>query len=229
MTEKEESNLAIQSVNSTPAQATVGQALSQQTVTQDDFLKLLIAQLQNQDPLQPMDNQQFATQLATFNSLGQLIDIDQKLGSMQSAQGQANNFNATSMIGKQITTNGSTVSLQPGTPAAINYQLGANASKVVVNILDSSGVLWRQIVAGAQNAGNQTVLWDGTDATGNAAPAGPYNFEVNAFDINGKQIQASGYIKGTVTGVRLDGSEPVMEVGALQIPLSSVTSVSTPQ
>ena len=221
--------MAIQSVSSAPTQTTAGQALSKQTVTQDDFLRLLIAQLQNQDPLQPMDNQQFAVQLATFNSLEQLIGINGKLGSLQTSQGAMNQFSAASLIGKQIASNGNTLSLQTGNPAPISYQLGANAAKVVVNIQDSSGALVRQIMVGAQSAGNQSVLWDGKDASGNAAPAGLYTFEVNAFDITGKQVQASGYIKGTVTGVRLDGSEPVLEIGGLQVPLSAVTSVSAPQ
>ncbi len=220
--------MAIQSVSSTPTQATAGQALSNQTITQDDFLKLLIAQLQNQDPLQPMDNQQFAVQLATFNSLEQLIGINNKLGSLQTSQGASNQFNAASLIGKAISSNGNTVSLQTGKPAAIGYQLGANASRVVINVQDSSGALVRQISLGAQSAGDQSVLWDGKDASGNAVPAGLYNFEVNAFDLNGKQVQASGSIKGTVTGIRLDGSEPVLELGAVQVPLSAVTSISTP-
>ncbi len=219
--------MAIQSVSSTPTQATAAQALSNQTITQDDFLKLLIAQLQNQDPLQPMDNQQFAVQLATFNSLEQLIGINTKLGALQTSQGATNQFNAASLIGKAITSNGNTLSLQTGNPAAITYQLSANAARVVVNVQDSAGALVQQIVAGAQSAGDQSVLWDGKDASGNAAPAGLYNFEVNAFDLNGKQVQASGRIKGTVTGVRLDGTEPVLELGALQVPLSAVTSVST--
>ncbi len=220
--------MAIQSVNSTPTQATAGQALSKQTVTQDDFLKLLIAQLQNQDPLQPMDNQQFAVQLATFNSLEQLIGINDKLGGLQTSQGATNQFNAASLIGKEVTSNGNTLNLQPGNPARISYQLDAYASRVVVNIQDSSGALVRQMIVGAQNAGNQSVLWDGKDTSGQAVPAGLYNFEVNAFDLNGKQVPASAQIKGTVTGVRLDGSEPVLELGALQVPLSAVASVSTP-
>lgn len=219
--------MAIQSVSSTPSQPTAGQALSKQTVTQDDFLKLLIAQLQNQDPLQPMDNQQFAVQLATFNSLEQLIGINNKLGALQTSQGATNQFNAASLIGKAITSNGNTLNLQTGNPAAITYQLSGNAARVVVNVQDSSGALVRQMVAGAQSAGDQSILWDGKDAAGKSAPAGLYSFEVNAFDLNGKQVQASGRIKGTVTGVRLDGAEPVLELGALQVPLSAVTSVST--
>ncbi len=221
--------MAIQTVSSTPTptQAAASQPLSKQTVTQDDFLKLLIAQLQNQDPLQPMDNQQFAVQLATFNSLEQLIGINNKLGSLQTSQGATNQYNAASLIGKSITSSGSTLSLQSGSPAAITYQLGANAARVVVNILDSSGGLVRQMVGGPQSAGDQSALWDGKDASGKAAPAGLYSFEVNAFDVAGRQVQASGRIKGTVTGVKLDGSEPVLEIGALQVPLSAVTSVST--
>jgi len=220
--------MAIQSVNPTATPAASNQTLPNQTVTQDDFLKLLIAQLQNQDPLQPMDNQQFAVQLATFNSLSQLIDIDSKLGSLQTAQGTTNQFNAASLIGKEITTNGNTLSLQSGTPATIGYQLGGNASKVVVNIQDSGGGLVRQLTLGPRNAGSQTVAWDGKNDAGNAVPAGVYAFEINAFDINGKQVSASGQVQGVVTGVSLNGSEPLLDIGDVQVPLSSVTNVRTP-
>jgi flagellar basal-body rod modification protein FlgD len=220
--------LAIQNIHSTPAQATAAHSPSRQTVTQDDFLKLLIAQLQNQDPLQPMDNQQFAVQLATFNSLEQLIGINDKLGSLQTVQGATNQFNAASLIGKEVASNGNTLSLQSSGPARISYQLGANASRVVVNVQDSSGALVRQINGGAQGVGDQSVLWDGKDSAGRAAPAGVYNFEINAFDLNGKQVQASGRIKGTVTAVNFAGSQPVLELGGIEVPLSAVTSVRTP-
>ncbi len=200
-------------------------ALVKQTVNKDDFLKLLIAQLQNQDPLQPMDNQQFAVQLATFNSLEQLIGINDKLGTLQGAQGSANQYGAASLIGKEISSNGNIVSLQAANPAPIGYQLGANAAKVVVNIQNGSGTLVQQLSLGAQNAGDHTIVWDGKDAAGQAVPTGLYGFEINAFDANGKSVATSGRIRGTVTGIRLDGSEPILEVGGLQIPLSQVTTV----
>src|SRR5437870_1948883 len=147
--------MAIQNVNPTAAQGASTQTLPNQTVTKDDFLKLLIAQLQNQDPLQPMDNQQFAVQLATFNSLEQLIDINKTLGTLQSTQSQANQFNATSLIGKEIDSTGNNISLPAGGSSSVNYQLGGNATKVVINILDSNQSLVRQLQFGAQNAGNQ--------------------------------------------------------------------------
>jgi flagellar basal-body rod modification protein FlgD len=224
--------MAIQGIGSAsqstpPTQDAAKSTLTTKTVTQDDFLKLLIAQLQNQDPLQPMDNQEFAVQLATFNSLQQLIGINDKLGTLQSSQGTMNQYNAASLIGKEVVTNGNTISLQSSSPASINYQLAANAAKVVINVQDASGALVRQIQVGAQNAGDRSVLWDGRDASGKAARAGLYNFEINAFDLNGKQVQALARVQGIVTGVRLDGSEPVLEIGALQVPLSAVTSVRT--
>ena len=86
--------MAIQNIAATSSPNTAAKTLTDKTVTQDDFLKLLIAQLQNQDPLQPMDNQQFAAQLATFNSLGQLIEINGKLGALQNGQGAASQYNA---------------------------------------------------------------------------------------------------------------------------------------
>ena len=224
--------MAIQGIGSAsqstpPTQEAAKSTLTTKTVTQDDFLKLLIAQLQNQDPLQPMDNQEFAVQLATFNSLQQLIGINDKLGTLQSSQGTMNQYNAASLIGKEVVTNGNTISLQSDSPASINYQLAANAAKVVINVQDASGALVRQIQVGAQNAGDRSVLWDGKDASGKAARAGLYNFEINAFDLNGKQVQALARVQGIVTGVRLDGSEPVLEIGTLQVPLSAVTSVRT--
>jgi flagellar basal-body rod modification protein FlgD len=220
--------VAIQGINPTAAQDATKKVLSDKTVTQDDFLKLLIAQLQNQDPLKPMDNQEFAAQLATFNSLGQLIDMNEKLGSMQSGQGLANQFNAASLIGKEVVTSGNAASLETGKSTSLSYQLSANAARVVVNIYNGAGDLVRQLEARGQMMGDQTITWDGKDESGKSLASGPYNFEINAFDAAGKKVSATGRIQGIVTGVKLDGGEPLLEIGALQVPFSSVTRVRLP-
>lgn len=217
--------MAISSISGATAQTAAANPLKDKTVNQDDFLKLLITQLQNQDPLQPMDNQQFAAQLAQFNSLGQLIEINSKLGALNSGQGATSQYNAASLIGKEVAAQGNEVGLAAGTPATIGYQLGANATKVVVNIYSQAGDLIRRIDLGSRSAGNQTLAWDGADNNGKRVPAGVYGFAVGAFDVNGKAVPATGKLQGVVTGVRLDGPEPVLEVNGVDVPLSDITTV----
>src|ERR1044071_4071557 len=115
--------MIVPSVTPPTVQQNTTQTPPSQTVDKNGFLKLLIAQLQNQDPLQPMDNQQFAVQLATFNSLEQLMDIDKQLSTLQTTQGQANQFNSASLIGKQIQADGNTVALQNGGSTTPGYPL----------------------------------------------------------------------------------------------------------
>lgn len=217
--------MAVSSINSAAAPSVAANPLKGRTVNQDDFLKLLITQLQNQDPLQPMDNQQFAAQLAQFNSLGQLIEINDKLGALSSGQSATSQYNAASLIGKEIAAAGNQVGLSAGSPATVGYQLGANAAKVVVNIYNSAGEVIRRIDAGSRGAGAQSLAWDGADSTGKRVAPGVYGFAVGAFDINGKAVPAAGKIQGVVSGVRLDGPEPVLEVNGVDVPMSGVMAV----
>lgn len=194
-------------------------------VNRDDFLKLLITQLQNQDPLSPMDNQQFAVQLATFNSLEQLIGLNEKLDTIQKKQLLTSQLDSAALIGKQVTAAGNNVSLGEVGDATLRYELSANAAKVVVNVSDSRGELVRQLDIGSQVSGDQTVRWDGKDKAGTRLPSGLYTFEVNAFDSVGKKVEAATQIHGAVTGVSFDGAEPLLEIGSLRVPLSAVTGI----
>jgi len=103
---KVETLMAIQSINGAAAAAQTAPAKAGGQVSRDDFMKLLIAQLQNQDPLSPMDNQEFAVQLAQFNSLEQLIGLNEKLDSLTSQQGLASQFNSAALLGKQVAGRG---------------------------------------------------------------------------------------------------------------------------
>lgn len=173
--------MEITSVNGASGQSEVKAAAKQQ-ITQDDFLKLLISQLQNQDPLKPLDNQEFAAQLATFNSLEQLIGVNDKLETLQNKLLQSNQFSATALIGKQIAADGNQISLRQGDDSAIHYQLGSDAARVVVSIHNGQGELVRTLELANQKIGDQTVQWDGKDSAGRASPDGTYSFDVDAFD-----------------------------------------------
>jgi flagellar basal-body rod modification protein FlgD len=217
--------MELQSIRQTAAQEGTRQTLSGGQVTRDDFLKLLIAQLQNQDPLSPLDNQEFAVQLATFNSLEQLLGVNEKLEGLQSKQLLTSQLNSAALIGKQVTTNGNQLSLMDGSDPTLRYQLASPAARVVVNIQNSRGELVRQLEFGSQQVGEQSVRWDGKDASGKRLSSGVYTFEVNAFDPAGKKVSVSTRAQGLVTGVSFDGAEPVLELGPLRVPLSAVSGI----
>ncbi len=217
--------MEIQPVSQEVSSEQSGASLSGGAVTQDAFLQLLIVQLQNQDPLNPLENQEFIAQLATFNSLDQLISINGKLDAMQAEQLLLSQLGATSLIGKEVITAGNSVSLSEGGEAEIHYSLAAEATRVVVNITDSDGNLVRTLEVGGQGAGEQTVAWDGKDSEGNSLDPGVYTFEVNAFDVSGNGVGVTTQIQGVVTGVNTVGVEPVLEIGDLEVPMSAVISV----
>lgn len=210
-----------------PGQAAPGQTASAKAPgLQDQFLKLLVTQLQNQDPLKPMDNQEFTTQLATFNSLDQLVNLNSKLESVRAGQAILTQLQVTSLIGKTVTADGDSVSLTKGDNAKLHYSLAAQAARVVVNIKDGKGNLVRTEEIGGQDAGAQTVTWNGTDNAGQALDSGIYAFEIDAFDAQGKKVGVTSQVQGVVTSVeRGEGGEPLLMVGNIKVPISSVTSV----
>ena len=217
--------MAIQAVNQAVFQQEKNGAISGNGMTREDFLKLLIAQLQNQDPLKPLDNQEFATQLATFNSLDQLIGINEKLDTLQTKQLLLSQLGATSLIGKEVIAQGNKVSLNAGSETLVRYNLSVDAARVVVNLTDSNGNLVRALELGSQGAGEQTAVWDNKDSAGRTLTSGVYSFEVNAFDRSGKKIGVATRMQGVVTGLSLAGREPLLQIGGLEVPVSAVISV----
>lgn len=217
--------MAIQSINGAAAAAQSAPSKAGGQVSRDDFMKLLIAQLRNQDPLSPMDNQEFAVQLAQFNSLEQLIGLNEKFDSLATQQGRATQFNSAALIGKQVAGNGNKINLDGSGNANLHYVLGANAAKVTVKVLNSAGLVVREIAVGSQNAGAQSAIWDGKNSLGQSLPAGVYSFEVSALDSAGKSLPVIKQVRGVVTGVNLEGPEPILEIGQLRISLSAVTAI----
>jgi flagellar basal-body rod modification protein FlgD len=194
-------------------------------LSQGDFLKLLLTQLQTQDPLKPLDNQEFAAQLATFNSLDQLMSINKKLDTTQGLQSSLSQLEATTLIGKDVQAKSDHVTLTTGSGTVLPYSLDGNASRVVINIRDSGGTLVRAIEAGSQNSGQQSVTWDGRDANGVQLASGQYTFSVTAVEGTGKPVTAETFLQGQVTGMNMTGSEAQLEVNGVSVPVSAVTSV----
>jgi len=196
---------------------------------QDDFLKLLVSQLQNQDPMNPMDGTQFASQLAQFTSVEQLANINTSLQSSISANQLLNqsisNALSTTVIGKEVRASGSTFSYGGTGVMKTGYTLPSAAVSAQVKILDANGNVVRTINGTGVTAGDVDVQWDGLTDTGAQAAAGTYTVQVTAADANGKAITATPYFYGTVTGVKFKSTGTAFVVDGQDVDLSSILEV----
>lgn len=192
----------------------------------ETFLKLLVAQLENQDPLSPMDNLEFTSQLAQFSSLEQLTDINKNIESLQAYQSTTNNAQAVSLIDKVITASGNSISVNNGTADEIMFELEGNAAGIIVSIYDSADNLINIIRGGNQNGGMNKVAWDGTDNAGKTVPDGLYTFEVLAADVNQDPVEVKTFLTGNVDRVIFKNNTPYLLTGNSEVPLENVVSVS---
>lgn len=191
----------------------------------DDFLKLLTAQLANQDPLQPVDNQAFVAQLAQFSSLEQMQNVTARLDSLLSATTTSTQVTAASLVGKAVTYDAGGVDLTAGQPAAMQVQLGGAATVTAV-IQDASGRTVRTLALGAHAAGTFDLSWDGLDGSGGALPSGHYTVALSAKDATGASVAVQGLAKGTVQGVQVGTGGTSLVVGGTTVNLSDVIEIT---
>jgi len=192
----------------------------------DDFLSLLITQLQNQDPLNPTDSVEFTAQLAQFSSLEQLGNVNDNLTELKNFQASINNSQAVSLIGKAITASGNAIQLGADGPVQCDFRLADDAAVVVANIYDSSGRFVTDVENGNLSAGKQSLLWDGTDNRGQRVAAGNYTFEIQAADVNGRDIDATTFFSGTVEKVTFENNTSFLVSGNQKIALGDVIEVA---
>ena len=202
---------------------TTSTASQAKVLGKDDFMKLLLAQLKNQDPLNPVDGTAFAAQLAQFSSLEQLNNLNTELktqGVNQMTLGYAQSVN---MIGKEIVAqNGNTVTAD-GSAVDINYSLAKDAQKVTLNIYDQNGKLVQTLEDTAKKEGMNKTAWNCS-----AIAKGNYTFQVAASDINGGNVAATTMVSGMVTAVHFKNNNISLTVNGQELALSDVVSVIQP-
>jgi flagellar basal-body rod modification protein FlgD len=201
--------------------------LSQDKVTEQKnmFLKLLVKQLQYQDPLNPMENTEFTAQLAQFSQLEKLTTMSNNIEQMAKFQNSMNSMQAVLYIGKQVSASGNTINYSGG-ESVISFKLESNASAVNVKIYNSEGTVVRTIEVGNALAGDISCTWDGKDINGESLSQGTYYFGIEATDYNGAAVNATTYTNGTVTGVRYDSGMIYLEVGDKEVSLSQINKIS---
>ncbi|MDA8429063.1 MAG: flagellar hook assembly protein FlgD [Geobacteraceae bacterium] len=217
----------ISSVTST-ADATAANAAMKSSLglSSDDFLKLFVAQLQNQDPLAPQDPAAMLTQLSQMTMVEQANNTNTALNNLLTAQNNSTSINSVSFIGKTVTANGNAAVFDGSSPTSLQYNLPAAASSGTVTITDAAGNTIRTAALGAQASGNSSFSWDGRDNSGALVPAGAYSFAVNATSTNGTAIAATTYTTGRVDGINVASGTPVLTIGAATVSLSNVISIS---
>ncbi|MDR0933928.1 MAG: flagellar hook assembly protein FlgD [Burkholderiaceae bacterium] len=182
--------------------------------TQDQFLKLLLAQMQNQDPLNPMDNAEITSQMAQLSTVTGITQLNETLNVLMSSLSANQSLEAAAMIGHGVLVPGNSLVLSKAEDtvneagetvtgpslAIMGVELSGSASSVNVNIYNENGALVRTVALGAQDAGVIPVSWDGSMDDGTTAPAGRYTFAVEA--ANGNQaVGATALSFGEVASV----------------------------
>jgi len=185
----------------------------------DDFLKMMIAQLKHQDPLNPMDGTAFTAQLAQFSSLEQLQNINTQLTSFTQQQQAVGNSQAVNFIGKQVLAKGNAVSVD-GNPVTLGYNLAGDAVSGQIQVYDANGLQVDALSFKNQNRGLNSVTWNCPSSA-----KGTYTFAVSALDRSGKSVSASTMAQGTVTGVNFHDGATYLNVGGQEIAFSDVVSV----
>lgn len=203
---------------------TAGPGAPDDVLGKDDFLTLLVTQLQNQDPLNPTDNTEFIAQLAQFSSLEGIKNLESTMSDVASNVSSMQKWGLSDLIDRTVKVEGANFDYA-GSPVTLEYSLGGRASSVAVSIYDASGNLVKQVDAGSANPGAYEAIWDGTDLTGKTAASGTYKVAISAVDPAGKAVEAATYVKGKVSSVTFGDNGAEINVGNLILTQDDILAV----
>jgi flagellar basal-body rod modification protein FlgD len=193
----------------------------------DTFLNILTTQLKNQNPLDPLDTNQFTQQLVQFTGVEQQLKTNEFLETLMLSTQNTAKSEAVSYIGKQVTASGKTGELTDDKAVFWAYDAKSAVPNATVTIKNASGsVVYSE--TGSLNSGPGTFRWDGKTSDNNIAPNGNYTIEIKGTSLSGANIDVSTSSVGVVTGVDFTGDVPILTVGNRKIAISDVTDVRLP-
>lgn len=214
----------INGVNSTSSSGLFASSTGSSSLGKEDFLVLLVAQLQNQDPLNPSDPTEFTAQLAQYSSLEQLMTVNQNIESLAASSQNQQQLSALGLIGREVVVERGDFQLGDS-DVTLGYKLEAQAARVELHVQDSNGNSVAVIKPTDMTAGSHFVTWDGTNGNGLPIAKGSYTLSVLALDSKEEGVSNTPMIKGVVNGVDLDGSQSTLVTNCGNYALSSVKSI----
>jgi flagellar basal-body rod modification protein FlgD len=196
----------------------------------DAFLKLLVAQLKNQDPLKPQDNSAFVAELAQFSSLEQSMGINDRLDLLATQNQGLANSQVVGMVGSEVTVKGTMVtSAGGGSAVPVSFSLAGDTASTVVTVRNQSGQVVRTLDLGAREDGIVKISWDGRDQAGMVQPAGTYVVSVSAKNDKDSAVSVSQETTGIVKAVSFDKGYPVLQLdNGTSVPVSDLLRVAAP-
>lgn len=200
-------------------------ASSSGALDRNAFMKMLIAQLKNQDPMSPMDGRDFITQLSQLTGVEQLTSIGDRISSLQVATAGVANTQTSELVGKTIEAKGDSFLLDDMGPGGTAFTLDQPATEVTVKIVNENGDVVQTMTLGEQGPGEHDISWDGKTSEGVRAPAGRYHVTIEAKDASGKAITANTDVKGVVGSVSYEHGYPELVIGNRRVALGNVTSI----
>jgi flagellar basal-body rod modification protein FlgD len=211
----------------TTAAAVNGTSSQQIAGNFDEFLQILTTQLQNQDPLSPMDANSFTQELVEFASVEQQIDTNTNMQTMISLQQASTDLAGLQLVGSNVTVSGNTAALANASNSPATWTLNSpSAATATVSIANSSG---QTVYTGTTslNAGTQTYSWNGQGTNGVTWPDGNYTLSINATGANGQAVSVSTQVQGVVSAVNTSANPPTLTVGGQTVPMSSIQSINS--
>lgn len=190
----------------------------------DRFLTLLVTQLRNQDPLNPLDNAQVTTQLAQLSTVSGINKLNETIAALATSFAAGQYLQAVGLVGHDVTVAGDRMELAEN-KARYGMALAQDAETVTVTIKDAAGVVVRTVELGAQKSGIRMFEWDGKNAAGAAMPAGTYTISIAA-TAQGETVAVDALTIARVTGVAPTANGTVLTLGAIgNVALSDVLQI----
>lgn len=215
----------VSALNPAAASAAATAAKTENTLGQDEFLTLLVAQLQNQDPLNPTDATEFTAQLAQYSQLEQLFNLNDAMDGLTAAQTSSQKVSALSLINKEVVVEDSHFPFD-GAPIRIGYRVDGPATDISLQIRNSAGATVATLNASDTTPGEHFLTWNGLDQNGAPLPADTYQLAVTAKSASADAtVLVAPLVRTIVTGVDLSGSEPLVVTRTGEFLVSAIRGV----